>query len=94
MANANEDAARIRQLVVDNLDNISCIYVTLDTHMSYHIAHSLFWVDAAGKHPEPWTVITKNDVEVGKWRTTDAAMQSWGLHYVTSLEKGKSNGCK
>ena len=87
---AHEDATRIKKLIVENLDKFANVYVTLDTHLRYHIAHSLFWVDAKGGHPPAWTAISKSDLEHGKWRTTDPAMQPWGMRYVEALEKGKA----
>jgi len=57
----------------------------------------MFWLDSAGKHPDPFTIITPEDVKKGKWRTTipahqnHASMKAHGLdrdgaeEYVQSL---------
>jgi len=59
--------------------------VSLDTHQKLHIAHSLFWVNASGEHPPPWTPIPIEAVESGVWKTTNPKWQSWGLDYVHAL---------
>lgn len=52
---------------------IGKIIVTLDTHevVGTHlsdIGHPGFWMDAAGNHPPPFTLITRADVESRVWR--------------------------
>src|SRR5512140_2992286 len=63
---AVEDSGRLATFLYRNLDRISQVIVTLDTHTAAQIFHPLFWVDAAGVHPEPHTVITLADVESGR----------------------------
>jgi hypothetical protein len=50
------------------------------------VAHGLFWRNAAGVHPAPFTPISAADVENGAWQTTDPQWQAWGLEYVRALE--------
>mmetsp|Transcript_12903 Transcript_12903/g.23257 ORF Transcript_12903/g.23257 Transcript_12903/m.23257 type:complete len:292 (+) Transcript_12903:158-1033(+) len=85
---ANEDAVRIAKMIMDNLHEISEIFVTLDTHMQYHISHGLFWVDKDGKHPPPFTQITVNDVKGGVWMPTrkEPAVIDWCVEYLENLE--------
>mmetsp|Transcript_7307 Transcript_7307/g.8384 ORF Transcript_7307/g.8384 Transcript_7307/m.8384 type:complete len:295 (+) Transcript_7307:357-1241(+) len=84
---ANDDAKKIRDLITANIDSLEHIYVTLDTHQRYHIAHSLFWMNKHNEHPEPFTTITKESVESGEWRATRKEHQSWALTYVSALSK-------
>lgn len=66
---ALDDIVRLCKFVYANLDVITEIHPTLDTHFAMQIFHPIFWVDAAGKHPAPGvTVITVQDVERGVWR--------------------------
>jgi nicotinamidase-related amidase len=96
---AIEDCARIAAFLYRNLDRISQVIVTLDTHTAAQIFHPMFWVDAAGAHPFPHTVITLGDVESGRWRvnpTLAAAVSpyvrfdlaGWVRHYVRRLAEG------
>lgn len=59
-----------------------------------HIAHGLFWIDSAGRHPEAFTIIERSDVETGKWRAVREDYQAKALAYVQELEKqGKFKLC-
>lgn len=58
------------------------ILVTLDSHTVNHIAHALWWTDAQGNHPAPFTVISVEDVEQGRWRGRDHEHSLW---YVRAL---------
>mmetsp|Transcript_9646 Transcript_9646/g.12517 ORF Transcript_9646/g.12517 Transcript_9646/m.12517 type:complete len:284 (-) Transcript_9646:399-1250(-) len=87
IADADKDAERISKLIKENLEKIDHIYVTLDSHQKYHIAHPLFWVNEQKVHPTPFTTVTKKDVENGKWKPTRAEHRIWGLHYVSELER-------
>lgn len=59
---ANEDSIKIAELIRENIDSLDEIYVTLDTHMTYHIAHPSFWKDKNGDPPKPFTIISKDEV--------------------------------
>mmetsp|Transcript_16087 Transcript_16087/g.61361 ORF Transcript_16087/g.61361 Transcript_16087/m.61361 type:complete len:107 (-) Transcript_16087:256-576(-) len=54
---AIEDAQRIAGVIEALGASIDAIYVTLDTHQRTHIAHGLFWEDAEGEHPAPFSII-------------------------------------
>lgn len=59
-----------------------------------HIAHGLFWEDAAGKPPAPFTIISRENVLKGRWRSVKEAHRERSLNYVEQLEKnGKFSLC-
>lgn len=61
-----------------NLDKISDIFVTLDSHNREHIAHSKSWnskPDGTGDFPAPFTQISHADIVSGKWFPTVRANQ-------------------
>jgi len=60
------------------------ILVTLDSHTVNHIAHKLWWTNKSGNHPAPFTVISVDDVEQGRWQGKDHEHSLW---YVRELEK-------
>ena len=64
---AEQDVDRMANLIRKHADQIDHIAVTLDTHHVLDIAHPLFWHDATGKHPNPFTQITSDDVDSGQW---------------------------
>lgn len=91
---ADDDAKRIGDLIRTKAMEIDEIVVAMDTHQRMHIAHSIYWKDAAGKHPEPFTIISVADLEAGVWRTSVPAFQEPAMEYCRTLEgNGKFQLC-
>lgn len=85
---ADADASRIADMIATHGDKINDIIITLDTHEAMHIAHPGFWVSTAtGASPEPFTIITSEDITLGKWTTRNPSHKTWGLKYCQELEK-------
>ena len=82
---ANEDISRVIHYIDRHAGRITRILCTLDTHMPYHVFHASWWVDKAGRHPAPLTVITRSDVDSGRWRPV--TQPEWSRQYVHKLEK-------
>ena len=40
----------------------------MDTHRAMQIFHGVFLIDAEGRHPQPYTIVTEDDVASGRWR--------------------------
>jgi nicotinamidase-related amidase len=59
------------------------------------IFHPIFWMNAAGDHPQPATTITAADLAKGTWQVNPnlrgslsyADLQTYAHHYVTQLEQ-------
>ncbi len=81
---AEQDVVRIANLIEQHIDRIDHIIVTLDTHHLLDIAHPLFWEDAQGNHPAPFTQITSNEIESGHWLPRFSAEKA--RKYVRDLE--------
>jgi nicotinamidase-related amidase len=64
---ANEDAKRIASFIRNHGSEIDQIVATLDSHHKMHIAHPSFWVSVDKKHPDPFTIITTDDIVSEKW---------------------------
>ena len=91
---ANEDSARIADFIRDNVTKIDEIYVSLDSHHRIHIAHGVFWKNANGEHPAPFTLIKSEDVENGKWVPVDEGQLEHAKMYTKALEeKGRFVVC-
>ena len=86
---AEKDITRIAQMIDRIGDKLDDIHITLDSHRIVDIAHPIWWKDAEGNHPQPFTIITKNDVESGTWTTTNPGCYKRSLNYVTALEVNK-----
>jgi nicotinamidase-related amidase len=76
---ALEDSRRLSAFVYHHLDVITQAVVTLDTHQAFQIFHAPFLVDAEGRHPDPYTLVTADDVTTGRWRVDPAAAELLGL---------------
>jgi len=96
---AVEDCARIAAFLYRNLDHVTEVVVTLDTHTAAQIFHPLFWVGPDGTHPPPHTVITLADLESERWRVNPALapavapraafdVEGWARHYARRLADG------
>jgi len=95
---AVDDNRRLCEFIYRNLHLITEICPTLDTHLAAQIFHSIFLINDRGEHPAPFSLISIEDVEQGKWKfnpalahslhTTAAAGQKHLLHYVRQLKAG------
>jgi nicotinamidase-related amidase len=95
---AVDDNRRLCEFVYRNLDTITQIVPTMDTHRVMQIFHPIWLVDADGNHPAPYTQITSADIESGLWRLNPAVAASVQLeedyaedqllHYTRALEAG------
>jgi nicotinamidase/pyrazinamidase len=84
---AEGDAERLVKLIDRLGSKISDIHATLDSHHYVDIAHPVFWKDSSGNHPDPFTIITKDDVENGTWTTMHPGFAQRAKDYVTTLEQ-------
>ncbi len=62
-----KDVERINNFIYKNLYKITKIACSMDTHQMYQIFFPSWWKDVDGNEPEPYTIITLEDVESGKW---------------------------
>jgi nicotinamidase-related amidase len=95
---AVDDSRRLCEFVYRNLDVITQVVPTQDTHRALQIFHPAFLVDADGRHPEPYTLIEAADVQAGRWQINPDVLSSLGLdeetaaeyllHYTRRLEEG------
>ncbi|MFN7927328.1 MAG: isochorismatase family protein [Blastocatellia bacterium] len=82
---AEQDMQRLAALIRRLKERIAAIHVTLDSHHFIHIAHPIFWHNAQGEHPPPFTQITLADVENGKWTTSQPGLLPRAFAYVQQL---------
>src|SRR5213083_1926370 len=76
---AVDDNRRLCEFLYRNLDAVTQIVPTLDTHQAMQIFHAVFLVDDEGRHPEPYTLVSAEDVHAGHWRVDPAVAESLGL---------------
>ena len=83
---ANGDIRRLIEFIYANAGDITNITCSLDSHLPHQIFSPGWWVDADGNHPDPFTLISYNDITAGKWRAVVAP--NWSVEYVKRLEQG------
>jgi nicotinamidase-related amidase len=97
---AVEDNVRLCEFIYRNLGSITHITATMDTHKTMQVFHAVFFVDADGSHPAPYTDIHASELRHGKWKFNPALASQFGIapdygqqmmiHYAEELErKGK-----
>src|SRR5919198_3443407 len=95
---AVDDNRRLCDFLYRNLDVVTQVVPKLDTHQAMQIFHAIYLVDGDGRHPDPYTIVSADDVERGIWRFNPAVGEAlgvdpeWGqrnlLHYVRALRDG------
>ena len=82
---ADADMTRLSRMIRRLASELSCIHVTLDTHHLMDIAHPLFWQDAQGQPPEPFTIISATEVHAGRWMPRLPEQATRAQAYVDAL---------
>src|SRR5690242_17020463 len=95
---AIEDSRRLAEFLYRNLDTITKVFPSLDTHQAMQVFHAIWLVDAHGDHPPPYTLVSARDVAEGRWRVDPATAQALDLdpdyahrhlaHYTDQLAAG------
>lgn len=95
---AVDDNRRLCEFIYRNLHLITQIVPTLDTHTAMQIFHAVFLVNEQGEHPEPFTLVSVEDIEKGVWRFNSAVADNleidaafgrrYLLQYVRRLKEG------
>jgi nicotinamidase-related amidase len=81
---AVEDTQRTIEWLYRNLEQLTELTFSLDTHSTRQIFHPAWWVDENGNQPPPFTPIFANDVASGRYRALYEPEQSY--EYVQRLE--------
>ncbi|MEJ2101105.1 MAG: hypothetical protein P8X68_14175 [Desulfobacterales bacterium] len=95
---AVDDNRRLCNFIYRNLNVITQICPTLDTHQAMQIFHCIFLVNDRGEHPAPYTLITADDIEKGIWKFNPQLSSSLQIdetygqqllhHYTRQLKAG------
>jgi len=73
---AIDDNRRIASFIYRNLEAITEVTCTLDTHFPYQIFFPSFWQDANGEPPSPYRTITTDDIHARRL-VPNPAVASW-----------------
>lgn len=81
---AVDDTRRTVKWIYRNINQLTAIAASLDSHTPLQIFYPTWWVDADGQHPAPYTAISSDDVQAGRW--TPVIKPQWSVDYVQKLE--------
>ncbi len=76
---AVQDNIRFTKFIYANIDRITRISASLDTHQAIQIFHAIFLVDQDGRHPGPYATITAEEIRNGRWRFNPVIADSLGV---------------
>jgi nicotinamidase-related amidase len=95
---AVDDTRRLCEFVYRNLGTITQILPSLDTHRAMQVFHAIWLVDEDGNHPDPYTLVSAEDLESGRWRMNTSVAEALGIdpdyatrhlaHYTRRLAEG------
>ena len=95
---ALDDSRRLCAFLYRNLGLVSQTVATLDSHQAFQLFHAPLLVDADGRHPGPYTLVSAADVAAGRWRVAEQGAAALGLDpkyvqehlraYTRALEAG------
>lgn len=95
---AVDDNRRLCEFIYRNLDLITQICPTMDTHRAMQVFHPLYLINDRGEHPAPFTLVSEEDVRRGIWKFNEALCDSlqitaeYGhrhlIHYTGLLKEG------
>ena len=95
---AVDDNRRLCEFIYRNLNVITEICPTMDTHQVVQIFHAIFLVNDRGEHPAPFTLISPDDIEKGVWKFNPQLASSLKIdeeygqqylrHYTRKLKDG------
>lgn len=89
---SHQDVENTCRFIYNNMNKLTRIAVSLDTHQPQQIFHPIWWIDENGNPPAPFTIISAKDVEEGTWQAVYKPKES--LEYVKQLESlGKKQLC-
>jgi len=83
---ADRDMSVLSNFIKKHKHAFDRLVVSLDSHHPLHVAHSIMWIDKKGNHPDPFTVITNQDVKDGNFKASFSPYQSILEDYVNQLE--------
>ncbi|MFM7317725.1 MAG: hypothetical protein ACKO5E_12335, partial [bacterium] len=93
--NAEQEANLVAKMIDRLGSRISAIHASLDSHHYNDCSHNVRWRTAEGKTPDPFTIVSYEDVKNGlfqpacamaEWNSAEIPAREWALQYTRGLE--------
>ena len=85
---AVSDMKRLARFVDRLGTKLEDIHITLDSHRVIDVAHPGMWRDENGKSPNPFTLISSNDIVNHIWTPRNPNLRQRMIDYARTLEAG------
>jgi nicotinamidase-related amidase len=82
---AVDDMRRTIEWLYRNLEHVSDIMISMDSHIPRQIFYPGWWADADGNPPDAMTPISADDVAAGRWQPV--IEPEWSRFYIRELER-------
>lgn len=82
---SRDDVQRLTSWMYQNMNSLTQVICSLDCHSMEQIFHPLWWVDAEGKQPTAFTIISYEDALSGRWKAANGESER-SLEYLRNLE--------
>ncbi len=82
---SHEDVKNLISWIYENVEKITKIAFSIDTHQPFQIFFPCWWVDGNYNNPAPFTTISLEDLDNNKWKPVINPPSS--RRYVKNLEK-------
>lgn len=79
------DVQRLTQWMYRNMASLTQVICSLDCHSMMQIFHPAWWLDQKDQHPQPFTIITQEDVANKIWRPANGEAER-SMEYLQNLE--------
>ncbi len=81
---AVDDTRRTIEWLYHNIGQVTAVAASLDSHTPIQIFYPTWWAAPDGSPPAPFTLITADDVQQGRWKPLFEP--EWSVQYVQALE--------
>ncbi len=82
---AEKDIERLSQFIIQNQNSIESIILSMDAHPYVHISHPCYWQSQESKNPNPFTLITFEDIHNLTWKPV--VNPEYSISYIKLLEE-------
>jgi nicotinamidase-related amidase len=86
VSGAPDDNERLAKFMYGNLERITKVVPTMDTHELMQIFHPLFWLDANDQIVAPMTMIGVEDLDKGTYKVNPAVVSALGQGYAQVVD--------
>lgn len=82
---SEKDMERLSKFIIHNQNSIDSIVLSMDAHPYTHISHPCYWSSREDKNPDPFTLITLEDIHNQTWKPTIES--EYSISYIRLLEE-------